>query len=88
MRSQASPRFWQLFQNLPNDVQHLAVKNYRLWKANPHHPSLRYRRLRGRDKLVSVRVGDHYRALGFLEADTVIWIWVGRHAEYDQLIRG
>ncbi len=34
MRSQASPRFWQLFQNLPAEVQRLAVKNYRLWQTN------------------------------------------------------
>jgi hypothetical protein len=26
--------------------------------------------------------------LGFLDADGAIWIWVGSHAEYDQLIRG
>lgn len=88
MRSQASPRFWQLFENLPTDVQRLAEKSYRLWKANPHHPSLRYRRLQGRDDLVSARIGDHYRALGYVESGVVIWIWIGRHAEYDQLTRG
>jgi hypothetical protein len=63
MRSQATPRFWHLFKDLPADVQRLAVKNYRLWQANPNHPSLRYRRLEGRDNLVTVRIGDHYRAL-------------------------
>jgi hypothetical protein len=26
-----------------------------------------------------------YRAVGQLEEDTVIWFWVGSHAEYDQL---
>jgi hypothetical protein len=45
-------------------------------------------RLQGRDDLVSVRIGDHYRALGALETGVVIWIWIGRHAEYDQLTRG
>jgi hypothetical protein len=38
--------------------------------------------------LVSVRIGDHYRALGFLETDVVICIWIGSHAEYDRLIHG
>ena len=88
MKSQAGPRFWQLFGSLPADVQRLAERNYRLWQANPHHPSLRYRRLEGHDDLVSVRVGDHYGALGFVEAGTVIWIWIGHHAEYSRLIRG
>jgi len=88
MKSQASPRFWQLYKDLPKDVQRLAVKNYRLWRANPAHPSLRYRRLEGRENLVTVRVGDHYRALGLIEPDVVVWIWIGSHAEYDRLIRG
>ena len=87
MKSQASPRFWQLFQDLPADVQRLAVKNYRLWQENPNHPSLRYRQLEGRENLVTVRIGDHYRALGLIEPGIVIWIWIGSHAKYDQLIR-
>jgi mRNA-degrading endonuclease RelE of RelBE toxin-antitoxin system len=88
VKSQASSRFWQLFQRLPSEVQRLAEKNYRLWQTNPHHPSLRYRRLQGHDDLVSVRIGDRYRAVGLLADGAVIWIWVGPHAEYDQLIRG
>ena len=88
MISQASPRFWRLFQTLPEDVQRLAVKNYHLWRSNPSHPSLRYRRVEGREDLVTVRVGDHYRALGLLEPGLVVWIWIGSHGAYDHLIRG
>jgi hypothetical protein len=77
-----------LFSELPPDVQRIAVRNYQLWLANPGHPSLRYRRLQGRDNVVTVRVGDHYRALGLLEADSVAWFWIGSHAEYDRLVRG
>jgi hypothetical protein len=88
MRSQATPRFWRLFHALPAEVQRLAVKAYRLWQVNPHHPSLRYRRLEGREDLVTVRIGDHYRVVGLLEPGVVIWIWIGTHAEYNQLVRG
>jgi mRNA-degrading endonuclease RelE of RelBE toxin-antitoxin system len=88
MKSQASPRFWQLYRDLPKDVQRLAVKNYRLWQANPNQPSLRCRRLEGRENLVTVRVGDHYRALGLTEPGGVVWIWIGSHAECSRLIRG
>jgi hypothetical protein len=35
----------------------------------------------------SVRVGIGWRALGLLEGDTVIWFWVGSHAEYDSILR-
>jgi hypothetical protein len=34
-----------------------------------------------------VRIGDHYRALGLLESGSVLWIWIGPHAEYNRLIR-
>lgn len=88
MRSLATTRFWRLYQQLPNDVQKLAVKCCRLWVSNPSHPSLRFRRLAGQDRAVTVRIGEHYRALGLLDESAVTWIWIGSHAEYDQLIRG
>ena len=87
MKSHAIPRFWRLFQALPPQVQQLAVKTFRLWQRNPNHPSLRYRRLENRENLVTVRIGDHYRALGLSELSVVVWIWIGTHAEYDRLVR-
>jgi hypothetical protein len=88
MTSHATPRFWRLFHGLPVEAQRLAAKTFRVWQGNPNHPSLRYRRLEGREDLVTVRVGDHYRALGLLEPGSVVWIWIGSHAEYDRLVRG
>ena len=85
MKSQATRRFWKLYQELPADVQRLAVKNYQLWRTNPSHPSLGFRRLQGKGNLVTVRIGDHYRALGELKSDTVTWVWIGTHAEYDRM---
>jgi len=79
-------RRWALFQALPSDVQQLAIRNYHLWRYDPHHPSLRFRRLQGSADRFSVRVGDHYRALGILSADTITWVWIGTHAEYDRLV--
>jgi hypothetical protein len=85
VKSQATRRFWKLYQELPADVQRLAVKNYQLWRTNPSHPSLRFRRLQANGNLVTVRIGDHYRALGELESDEVTGVWIGTHAEYDRL---
>jgi len=40
----------------------------------------------------SVRVGIHWRALGYrdvaLGQDTVTWFWIGSHADYDKLVAG
>jgi len=86
--SAGTRRFWELFQALPAEVQKLAVKNYHLWRRNPGHPSLRFRRVQGSDDRFSIRVGDHYRALGRLEGDRMIWVWIGSHADYDRLVGG
>ena len=86
MNSIATRRFWALFQALPDDVQQLAVKNYRLWRRDPHHPSLHFHRVQGSADRFSVRVGDHYRALGTLTADTITWVWIGTHGDYDRLV--
>jgi hypothetical protein len=34
----------------------------------------------------TARVGISYRAAGVLDGDTVVWYWIGTHAEYDRLV--
>jgi hypothetical protein len=87
LNSVATRRFWDLFHKLPADVQDLAVKNYKLWQRDPYHPSLRFRRLKGSADRFTVRVGDRYRALGTVTADTITWVWIGTHTDYDRLAR-
>jgi hypothetical protein len=79
----ASPQFWRTYRQLPAEVRALADKNFELLKADPRHPSLHLKRI---DKLWSVRVGAHHRALGFDRAEGVVWFWIGSHAEYDKLL--
>jgi len=86
VNSVATRRFWVLFQALPIDVKDLAIRSYHTWQHDPHHPSLHFRRLHGSANRFTVRVGNHYRALGTLTEDTVTWVWIGTHAEYDRLV--
>jgi hypothetical protein len=63
----------------------LAVKNYRLWVANPHHPSLQFKKL---GPLVwSARVGLQYRAVAAPIPNGYVWFWIGPHDEYEKLIK-
>ncbi|WP_445300598.1 MULTISPECIES: ParE family toxin-like protein [unclassified Microcoleus] len=32
------------------------------------------------------KLSKNYRAVGQLDGDTVIWFWVGSHAEYDKFL--
>jgi hypothetical protein len=83
LKHYTSSDFWQLYEKLPIEIRELADKNYQLLKENPHHPSLQLKRI---EELWSVRVGLRYRALGIDAPDGIQWIWIGSHAEYDQII--
>ena len=86
MISRVTEDFLACFGKLPHEVQQQARKNYRLWKQNPSHPGLQFKRVSDQEPLYSVRVGLGWRALGLLENNTITWFWIGSHAEYDKLI--
>jgi hypothetical protein len=86
VQSRRNQRFRALFRALPSDVKRQAYAAYRLFMRDPLHPSLHFKKLH--DSLYSVRVGISYRALGVMEThDLITWIWIGTHADYDQLIK-
>ncbi len=86
MTSHTTARFRAAFQQLPAPVQHQARAAYRLFRQNPQHPSLRFRQVHPTEPIYSARVGLHYRAVGVRDADTIVWFWIGSHAEYDALL--
>ena len=79
----AAPRFWALYEALPAEVRALADKNFALLNSDPRHPSLHFKRI---GNLWSVRVGDHYRAVGTEVKEGIYRIWIGTHAEYDRIV--
>lgn len=87
MKSILTDDFIVHFRNLPDAVKDTARKNYRLWRANPQHPSLHFKRVHETEPVYAVRVGLGWRALGLLEDDTIAWFWIGSHADYDRLIK-
>ena len=79
----ASELYDIIVRQLPNEIRELADKNYQLLKTNPRHPSLQLKRI---DELWSVRVGQHYRAIGIDAPGGIQWIWIGSHADYNNII--
>ena len=61
---------------------------YRLFRLDPHHAGLHFKCVHPKRPIYSARVGLGYRALGVLDGDTVVWFWIGSHADYDRLIGG
>ncbi|MEM6430860.1 MAG: hypothetical protein AAF708_16600 [Deinococcota bacterium] len=87
MTSHVTREFRKSFADLPTQVQRQARKNYKLWRQNPHHESLQSKRVSQRQSIYSVRVSEKYRALGLVERDAIYWFWIGKHDEYDKLLK-
>lgn len=87
MKSIATAQFWKLYRALPEDVRRRADKSYKLWQINPYAHGLFFKRVGKQQPIYSVRIGQDYRALGIVEADGIIWFWIGSHNEYDRLLK-
>jgi hypothetical protein len=86
MTSRTTRRFRELFAALPSHVQQQARAAYRLFRQDPHHPGLRFEQVHADPPIYSARVGIGYRAVSVMDGDTVIWYWIGSHADYDKLL--
>lgn len=86
IESRTTRQFWQLFESLPADVREDAKRAYRLFRVDPSHPGLRFKKLKGEEEIYSVRIGLEYRALAVVKKGRAIWYWIGSHRDYNRLI--
>ncbi len=67
-----------------------AIRTYARWRENAMHPGLRFKCVSTKHDAYSVRIGLHYRALGYRDTvagePTMTWFWIGTHADYDNLL--
>jgi thiamine kinase-like enzyme len=85
VKSYRSRQFHKLYAQLPTPVQEQAKAAYQIFKANPYHPSLHFKQIRPNAPVYSVRVGKGYRAVGVRKDDSILWYWIGSHADCDKL---
>ncbi|BAY66551.1 hypothetical protein NIES22_66900 [Calothrix brevissima NIES-22] len=86
MKSRTTTQFRKLFADLPAQVQAQTRTAYRQFKKDPSYPSLRFKKVHPELPIYSARISKSYRAVGQLDGDTIIWFWVGSHAQYDMLL--
>jgi hypothetical protein len=79
----ASAEFWDCYRKLPAEVRDLADKKFALLKADPHHSSIRLKKV---GQFWSARIGLHYRALAKQRAEGLVWFWIGPHRDYDRTV--
>lgn len=84
MISKARPSFWRRYASLSSEVKARAREAYALFLKDADHPSLRFKKLKGSTNLWSARISDQYRAVGWHQGDTIEWIWIGTHNDFDK----
>lgn len=84
--SRTTREFRDRIASLPEDVRRHARRAYLLFRTHPRHPSLRFKKVDEPNNIYSVRIGLGYRALDVMEGSTIVWFWIGSHAECDRLL--
>lgn len=87
MRSRTTRRFRQMLARLPVAIRRQAAAAYRLFSADPHHPSLHFKKVHPSLPIYSARVNDDFRVVGQMRTDGIVWFWIGKHEEYDRLLK-
>ena len=70
---------------MPESAQRIARRNFQRLKDDPGYASLYFKKV---GAYWSVRVGLHHRALAYQDGEDFVWFWIGRHGEYERIIRG
>jgi hypothetical protein len=86
MNSVTTERFRKAYSALPDHIKEQAIKTYRTWKKNPYPPGIQFKQIHKTEPIYSVRITLSYRAIGVKNKNTIVWFWIGSHAEYDKLI--
>ena len=80
--------YWKSFDDLPLDIKKLAEENYQLWKENPQHPGLRFKKIHKDLPVYSFRVGMKNRTVGIETEDgRIAWFWVGSFEDFKSAMK-
>ena len=73
-------KFWQLYENLPDDIKSLADKTFIDLKKTQEHTLLNILKV---GRYWSLPIGTKNRALG-VEVDEggLLWCWIGSYSDY------
>jgi hypothetical protein len=87
VNSNTSGRFWDCYTHLPAEIKKQAKEAYKLFIANPYHPSLHFKRVHSHRPIFSARITKDYRTVGIIQENEIIWFWIGSHSDYEKLVK-
>jgi mRNA-degrading endonuclease RelE of RelBE toxin-antitoxin system len=79
MRFTRTDRFKRDFHSLPAELQRRAEESLRTLATNPHHPSLRVKRIQGHPRIWEARVIRSYRLTFEWAGEELVLRRVGTH---------
>jgi hypothetical protein len=87
MNSHTTQSFRDRLASLPTDIQKRARAAYRRFCTDPRHPGLEFKKVHRTRPVHSARVNDDYRVVGVVDGNDIVWFWIGKHEEYEQLLK-
>lgn len=87
MRSRTTKEFHEALAKLPPNIRKRAHEAYAKFKADPYQNGLEFKKVNSAPLTYSARVTLGYRAVGYRAGNTIIWFWIGSHAQYDEVLK-
>ncbi|NOY30342.1 MAG: hypothetical protein GXP28_09240 [Planctomycetes bacterium] len=87
MISKTTRNFREALATLPTNIRKKAALAYQRFRDNPKHPSLHYKKVHSTKPIYSVRISNKHRTVGIVENETIVWFWIGIHADYEELLK-
>ena len=87
MKSHTTESFREALAKLPESIRKRAQEAYRKFRTDPYQRGLHFKRVHTVRPVYSARVTDDYRVLGVLDGDEIVWYWIGKHEEYQRLLK-
>ena len=81
MKSSTTRAFRKQLFELPPSIRKQPKKQFRLWVANPQHPSVHFKPV---GQYWSARVNRETRALAIRRDDDIVWFYIGPHDGYER----
>jgi hypothetical protein len=87
MKSRRTRQFRDALTALPDSIRKQAAVAYRRFRDNPYHRGLHFKKVHPTLPIFSARVNNDYRVVGQMRTDAIVWFWIGKHEEYERLLK-
>ncbi|MCI0332410.1 MAG: hypothetical protein L0228_04210 [Planctomycetes bacterium] len=87
MNSHTTQSFRDALALLPTNIQKRARAADRRFRTNPRHSGLQFKKVHNTRPVYSARINDDYRVVGTMDGNDIVWFWIGKHEEYERLLR-